>query len=102
MQKAQPMRAARSAPHPLPPIEVGHSSSPRLMKIRTAEACALASHLSQLLRPHLPLPAGAGRLGAGVGLPLNPALLHGVDPGARYQNAWDPARSPRGLGPAPG
>jgi hypothetical protein len=45
---------------------------------------------------------GAGRLGAGVGLPLNPVLPHGADPGARYQIAWDPALSSRGLRPASG
>ncbi len=101
MQPAQPMRVARSAPHPLPPIGVGHSSSPRLMKIRTADVCALAPQFSQLRRPHPQRPAGAGRLKAGVGLPLNPALPHGAGPGARCQNAWDPARSPRGLKSAP-
>lgn len=102
MQLAQPMRAARSAPHLLPPVGVGHSSRPRLMKILPAEVCALAPKFSQLPRPHLPPPVGAGRLGAGVGLPLNPVLPHGADPGARYQIAWDPALSSRGLRPASG
>ena len=98
MQLAQPMRAARSAPHLLPPVGVGHSSRPRLMKIRPAGVCAPALKFRQLHCPHLPPPAGAGRPGAGAGLPLNPVLPDG----AGFQIAWDPALSPCGSRPALG